>query len=539
MTQHIFYDSETTGPEPRFDQVLQLAAIKTDDDFKSLDEIDERSRFAGHIIPTAMAMKVTHVNPYDVARARHSAYDFARMAHATFTEWAAGDETGFEGYNTIRYDEEIMRQMWWENLLDPYLTSGKGKYRSDYLIMMRAVYARNPEIIAIPKNEETGKNNFKLENIAPLNGFPEGNAHDALDDVRATIHIARLIRDTDPALYEHMFKMGNANIAKDFVDDNQLFQLVGGQMVNPGVLDCCLIASEGQNPKNKSAWNLAIDPTPFLDLTPEQILEEMKKPNTPFRTVKCNKQPAAFPMNWEFLNRVSNDVFEPADNKTIDARAEIILENADFQANTAEALRLRSGSYGAAETLEEKIYEGFPSWADKDRMKDFHAAPTWEQRLDIVRSFDKPELRQLGVRTIYNNGKHALPETTQKACAEKLDEQRFTLEMGKPWTTVGSVMAELDDLLEASPEDDEMLNMRAWVLETFPIANEWTGVPEQDEEVESKVSTPQTGPSEDVSPQAEDKIDEEAKTPSAAEDHAPTVAAKPASSEAHYLDGLG
>ena len=31
----IFYDTETTGIQTRFDQILQFAAIKTDDDFNS------------------------------------------------------------------------------------------------------------------------------------------------------------------------------------------------------------------------------------------------------------------------------------------------------------------------------------------------------------------------------------------------------------------------------------------------------------------------------------------------------------------------
>ena len=33
---HNFYDTETTGPTPRFDQILQAAAILTDDDFVEL-----------------------------------------------------------------------------------------------------------------------------------------------------------------------------------------------------------------------------------------------------------------------------------------------------------------------------------------------------------------------------------------------------------------------------------------------------------------------------------------------------------------------
>ncbi len=34
---YVFYDTETTGTETAFDQILQFAAIKTDDDLNELD----------------------------------------------------------------------------------------------------------------------------------------------------------------------------------------------------------------------------------------------------------------------------------------------------------------------------------------------------------------------------------------------------------------------------------------------------------------------------------------------------------------------
>ena len=40
----IFYDTETTGLQTAFDQILQFAAIKTDDDLNELDGFDIRCR---------------------------------------------------------------------------------------------------------------------------------------------------------------------------------------------------------------------------------------------------------------------------------------------------------------------------------------------------------------------------------------------------------------------------------------------------------------------------------------------------------------
>ena len=479
-----FYDTETTGADPVFDQVLQMAAILTDDDFQELETFDERSRLAPHMVPTPGALKVTHVDPYEIERAPRSAYAFAKHMHATFLRWAdMSNVFASSGWNTLGYDEEIARRMYYMNLLDPYVTSGKNKIRVDYLLMTRALAARNPAVLVIPTRADTGKPNFKLENIATANGFTGHNAHDALGDVRATIHMARFVRDTDRSLFDHVRAMGSANDAMSFVEDEKIFRLLGGPMINPGILDVCLLATDPNNPKAKTAWNLAVDPTPFLDMSSEDILAAMKKSGTPFRSVKCHKSPLVFPTGWEFLNHASGTDAPTPD--LIDARAKLVLDHKDFQARTAEALRLKAAAYGANEHLEEKIYDGFPSWADKDRMKAFHNAATWERRLEIKDTFEKTELRQIATRIIWAEAPHVLKPETRAAIDAKVAETRFTLDTDYPWTTIGKFMEELVEWDEKLPGDEEVANIRKWVLETFPIAADWRPTPKAGEAVDA------------------------------------------------------
>ena len=47
----VFYDTETTGTDTTFDQILQFAAILTDADFNELDRFEIRCRLMSHIIP--------------------------------------------------------------------------------------------------------------------------------------------------------------------------------------------------------------------------------------------------------------------------------------------------------------------------------------------------------------------------------------------------------------------------------------------------------------------------------------------------------
>ena len=60
---YVFYDTETTGIETNFDQILQFAAIKTDDDLNELERVNIRCRLLPHIIPSPIALQVTHVTP--------------------------------------------------------------------------------------------------------------------------------------------------------------------------------------------------------------------------------------------------------------------------------------------------------------------------------------------------------------------------------------------------------------------------------------------------------------------------------------------
>jgi exodeoxyribonuclease-1 len=476
--KRVFYDTETTGANPRFDQVLQMAAILTDEDFNEIEEIDVRSRLATHIIPSAGALRVTHVDPYEIARAPYAPYDFAHMLHETYKRWGADGPVSFEGFNTLNFDEEIMRQMFWENLHDPYYTTSKGNTRNDYLYFLRALHARNPNAIEFPDNPKTGKKSFKLEIVAPANGFEDHNAHDALGDVRATIFIARLIKEVDPALFDHMELMGNANKVKDFVESQETFRMLGGQMINPGILDVCLIATDATNPKSKVAWNLAVDPVPFLDLEPQEILDAMRKTGTPFRTLKCNKMPGVFPRGWEFLHRVETEDYSPPSDIDIDLRSDLIKNHDQFRRNVAEAMRLKIEGYADNETLEEKIYAGFPGWGDKDLMTAFQHEGDWARRLEIVRKFEKPELRQLGLRTIYVNAPHVMPMHQRTAFEAHIAKNRHGIATDMPWNTVGSMMKELLEMLDEDQDDPELLNIFNWAIETYPQAADYIPIHE-------------------------------------------------------------
>ena len=59
----VFYDLETTGISPAYDQPLQFAAILTDEHFVEKQRVNLRCRLAPHILPSPQALIVTGVTP--------------------------------------------------------------------------------------------------------------------------------------------------------------------------------------------------------------------------------------------------------------------------------------------------------------------------------------------------------------------------------------------------------------------------------------------------------------------------------------------
>ena len=59
---YVFYDLETTGINPAFDQILQFAAVRTDLDFNEIDRYQYRLELRNDVIPHPGALIVNRLN---------------------------------------------------------------------------------------------------------------------------------------------------------------------------------------------------------------------------------------------------------------------------------------------------------------------------------------------------------------------------------------------------------------------------------------------------------------------------------------------
>lgn len=204
MTASIFwYDYETTGINPRCDRPLQVAGIRTDE---ALNEIGEPLNIycqpADDILPHPMACLITGITPSRLREQGLLEAEFMTRLHAELTV----PSTCTAGYNSLRFDDEMTRYSLYRNFFDPYAREWQGgNSRWDLIDLLRTVYALRPEGIEWP--QEDGRVSMKLERLTAANGIDHGQAHDALADVRATIAIARLVRERQRKLYDYLYDL--------------------------------------------------------------------------------------------------------------------------------------------------------------------------------------------------------------------------------------------------------------------------------------------------------------------------------------------
>ena len=201
MAPHTFlwHDYETFGVQPRRDRPAQFAAIRTDAELNEIGEpIMLYCQPAPDFLPDPQSCLITGITPQECLDKGLPEYQFAaRIEQALSAPGTVG-----VGYNTIRFDDEITRFMFWRNLIDPYAREWQNDCgRWDLLDVVRTAYALRPDGIQWPTKAD-GSASFKLADLAAANGLAHEAAHDALSDVRATLALARLVRDHQPRLFE-------------------------------------------------------------------------------------------------------------------------------------------------------------------------------------------------------------------------------------------------------------------------------------------------------------------------------------------------
>ena len=119
MTGNSFFwhDYETFGRVPRRDRPSQFAGVRTDADLNEIGApVMHYCQPAPDYLPEPEACLLTGILPQTCLAQGLPEHAFA----AAIEEQLAKPGTVGVGYNSIRFDDEVTRHLFWRNLIDPY-----------------------------------------------------------------------------------------------------------------------------------------------------------------------------------------------------------------------------------------------------------------------------------------------------------------------------------------------------------------------------------------------------------------------------------
>ncbi len=307
-TRSLFWhDYETFGTDPQRDKVSQFAGIRTDLDFNIIaDPVTLYCKPSIDCLPHPEACMITGITPQLADEKGVCEAEFIRIIH----QQLAQQGTCTLGYNNIRFDDEVTRNLLYRNFYDPYAREWQNdNSRWDLIDVVRAARALRPDGIEWPQNEE-GKPSFRLEALTQANGLEHLSAHDALSDVYATIAVARLIRQRQPRLYEYLFSHRQKSHALNILQLGTSVPVVHISGKYPALNHClAVVLPVCQHPQNGNGvivYDLSVDPSPLLELDAVQIrsrvftsVDDLPEgiERIPLKTVHVNKCPVLAPVS--------------------------------------------------------------------------------------------------------------------------------------------------------------------------------------------------------------------------------------------------
>ena len=453
----LFYDLETYGTDPRRSRIAQFAAIRTDLALKPIeDPYDFLVRPADDLLPSPTATLITGIAPQ---HALHAGIPEAE-AFARIFEAMSVPETCTLGYNSLRFDDEFVRYGLFRNFHDPYEREWRGgNSRWDLLDVMRLAHALRPEGIVWPLRDD-GTPSFKLEHLAEANGVREGDAHEALSDVRALIGMARKLKTAQPKLWDYTLKLRDKKFAGRLLDTVAMTPVLHIAQRFPAARLCAAaVIPLTRHPKIDNrviVFDLHESPDALLSLQADEIADRLYTPaadlppgtsRIPLKEVHLNRSPML--IEWAHLRDTDFERLR-IDPALAESRAEQLREAGPA---LAEKIRRIYADRAPPETLDVdgSLYDVFLPDGDRRKFPDVRSTPPplLGQRDFAFQDARLPEL-------LFRYRARNWPETLSVSEAQRWNDyrrMRLTQDRGLSEYTFDTHRAEIAALRAAHADD--------------------------------------------------------------------------------------
>ncbi len=435
MKKIIFYDLETTGRSAHWDQIIQIAAICTDEHLNVLDEMNLVGKLNSFSVPDPEALLVNKIPIDSMYKSNFSNYNLISEISNKFSDWSPAI---FIGYNSIKFDEEVIRNAFFKNLFDPYLTVKNDNTRVDLLDITRIANFFYPDKIKSLLNKK-GSAIMKLESIAHTNGIKDFTAHDAMGDTYASLELAKLIKNQIPELWDKSISQSNKIQLEESIASKPFCYLES--FFGKSKLYC--LSFVGFHPRYKWAlcFDLFEDPKKVLDMNKSEIYTFFETSPKKIRKIKLNKSPIL--LDFE-MNKILDEYNVVSDDILLD-RHNFISNNQEFKDKVLSCYNDNILNESQLDVYaEESIYKKFVPNSDSFLMKEFQKAD-WKNKYIIMEKFKDERLKYFAEILIFEEQPDLLERNTFQKIKDHLKKRIMSTNKEK-WLTIYDAYKKIDDL---------------------------------------------------------------------------------------------
>jgi len=371
MKTFFWYDYETFGLSPKVDRIAQFAGIRTDENLNILNEKMIFCKPTRDSLPSPEACGVTGISPQMCEHKGIVEHEFIKKINTEFST----PDTCTVGYNSISFDDEFTRHTLFRNFIDPYAWHWKnGNTRWDILDVVRLCYALKKDSSLKWVHNENNKPVFKLDRLSIANGIEHSDAHDALADVKATIAIAKIIKETQPQLFDYAFSLRDKKTVESKL---QLFEpMLHISGMYPAELSCTrLTVALAYHPEYSDraiVFSLDQDPSVLLELNTEELkkLVFTKQSELPegldrlqIKDLVFNKSPMFVPNIYKLKPKIIEQL--QIDMPSCLERLEFIKKNQSEITKSIQNIYRQDSSKNPSRDVDQSLYDNFIDNADR------------------------------------------------------------------------------------------------------------------------------------------------------------------------------